>query len=263
MAFVVADRVMETTLTTGTGTYTLAGAVTGHQSFAAIGNGNTTYFGVTDGINWEICRGVYTSSGTTLTRASVRASSNGGAAVSWGAGQKIVFCVDPGSDSLWNLAAGLITTDGAGTLSVTAKGTSDGNVPTFISGGINFEDKFAQRPILLDMAEKQQSVTHSSAGNLTIDVTAGNVVALAQSANITSMTISNPSPTGNLCSVLLVRTKDASGTARTIVWPSGTKHPGGAAPTLTQTTGAIDRFILSTSDAGSTWFLDPLGAAYA
>ena len=38
------DRVLETSLTTGTGTYTLGGAVTGYQSFAAVGDGNTCYY---------------------------------------------------------------------------------------------------------------------------------------------------------------------------------------------------------------------------
>ena len=48
MAFVVADRVQETTTTTGTGTVTLAGAVTGFQSFSAIGNGNSTFYTIAD-----------------------------------------------------------------------------------------------------------------------------------------------------------------------------------------------------------------------
>jgi len=44
MAFVLADRVKETTSTAGTGTITLLGASTGYQSFSAIGNGNTTFY---------------------------------------------------------------------------------------------------------------------------------------------------------------------------------------------------------------------------
>ena len=44
MALVLADRVNETTTTTGTSTITLNGAQTGYQSFAAIGDGNTTYY---------------------------------------------------------------------------------------------------------------------------------------------------------------------------------------------------------------------------
>ena len=48
MALVLKDRVKVTSTTTGTGTLTLAGAATGYQSFAAIGNGNTTYYAITD-----------------------------------------------------------------------------------------------------------------------------------------------------------------------------------------------------------------------
>ena len=44
MALVLADRVQETTTSTGTGSVTLAGAVTGYQTFAVIGNGNTTFY---------------------------------------------------------------------------------------------------------------------------------------------------------------------------------------------------------------------------
>jgi hypothetical protein len=95
MALVLKDRVKETTTTTSTGTYTLAGAVTGYQSFSVVGDGNTTYYTVTDGTNWEIGIGTYTLSGTTLSRDTILESSNAGSAVSWGAGSKDVFLTYP------------------------------------------------------------------------------------------------------------------------------------------------------------------------
>ena len=94
MALVLADRVKETTTTTGTGTITLAGAVTGFQSFSAIGNGNTTYYTIAGQGNseWEIGIGTYTSSGTTLSRDTVLASSAGAPTkTTFSAGIKDVF----------------------------------------------------------------------------------------------------------------------------------------------------------------------------
>ena len=97
MALVVADRVKETTTTTGTGTVTLAGAVTGFQSFSAVGNANTTYYCIAgQGTSeWEVGIGTYTSSGTTLSRDTVLASSNAGSAVNFSAGTKDVFVTYP------------------------------------------------------------------------------------------------------------------------------------------------------------------------
>jgi hypothetical protein len=97
MAFVIADRVKERTTTTGTGTVTLTGAATGFQSFSAIGNANTTYYAIVSqtGTEWEVGLGTYTSSGTTLARTTVIASSNGGSAVNFSAGTKDVFVTYP------------------------------------------------------------------------------------------------------------------------------------------------------------------------
>lgn len=100
MALVLDDRVQETTTTTGTGTVTLAGASLGYQSFAAIGNGNTTYYCITDGTNWETGLGTYTSSGTTLARTTVLDSSNAGSLVNFSAGTKSVFVTYPASQAV-------------------------------------------------------------------------------------------------------------------------------------------------------------------
>jgi len=97
MAFVLADRVKETTTTTGTGAVTLLGASTGYQSFSAVGNANSTYYTIAgqSSSEWEVGIGTYTSSGTTLSRDTVLASSNSGSLVTFSAGTKDVFVTYP------------------------------------------------------------------------------------------------------------------------------------------------------------------------
>jgi hypothetical protein len=101
MALVLKDRVRETSTTSGTGTIVLAGAVAGFQSFSAIGNTNTTYYCIADSSTggWEVGIGTYTSSGTTLSRTTVLASSNSGALVAFSANVKDVFCTYPAGKS--------------------------------------------------------------------------------------------------------------------------------------------------------------------
>jgi len=99
MALVVKDRVQETTTTTGTGTITLAGAVTGFQSFSVIGNANTTYYTIAAGSQWEVGIGTYSTSGPTLTRTTILASSNSGSAVTF-TGTVNVFVTYPSGKSI-------------------------------------------------------------------------------------------------------------------------------------------------------------------
>ena len=100
MAHAYADRVKETSITTGTGTYNLDGAVTGFRTFVAgIGTGNTCPYVATNGTDWEVGEGTVTdATPDTLARTTIRASSNGGAAVSWAAGSKDIFCSLLGAD---------------------------------------------------------------------------------------------------------------------------------------------------------------------
>jgi hypothetical protein len=109
MALVFADRVKESTTTTGTGTVTLAGAATGYQSFSAIGNGNTTYYTIASQTanEWEVGQGTYTSSGTTLSRDTVLASSNAGSKVNFSAGTKDVFVTYPAEYAAFATGGGI------------------------------------------------------------------------------------------------------------------------------------------------------------
>jgi hypothetical protein len=108
MALVVKDRVQETSTTTSTGTFTLAGAVSGFQSISVIGNANTTYYAIVDSTNnaWEVGLGTYTLSGTTLSRDTILESSNGGTAVNFSAGTKSVFVTYPAEKGLYLDASG-------------------------------------------------------------------------------------------------------------------------------------------------------------
>lgn len=100
MALVFKDRVKVTSTTAGTGTFTLGSAVTGFQAFSVIGNGNTTYYTITDDSgNWETGQGTYTSSGTTLSRDTVFESSTG-SKIDFPSGTKTVFVTYPASKAV-------------------------------------------------------------------------------------------------------------------------------------------------------------------
>jgi hypothetical protein len=142
MALIFADRVRETTTTTGTGTITLAGAVVGYQSFGAIGNGNTTYYTINAGDQWEVGIGTYSSSGTSLTRTTVLSSSNGDALVNFAAGVKDVFVTYPADKTViqyenGNVAIGLGAAAPGEKLSV-------GGVIESTTGGFKYPDDTIQ-----------------------------------------------------------------------------------------------------------------------
>lgn len=143
MALVVKDRVQETSTTTGTGTITLGGAVTGFQSFSVIGNGNTTYYTIAAGSEWEVGIGTYTLSGTTLSRDVVLDSSSSGSKVSFSAGTKNVYVSYPAgrasmstgiTENSSTISQNYTVTTGANAFSVGAISISSGVTVTVPSG---------------------------------------------------------------------------------------------------------------------------------
>jgi hypothetical protein len=120
MPLVVADRVKETSVTAGTGTLTLAGASAGFQSFAVIGNGNTTYYTIVDSVanTWEVGIGTYTASGTTLSRDTVLSNSSGTTTqINFAGNSKDVFVTYPASKSTYE-DEGQAVYGGAGTAGI-------------------------------------------------------------------------------------------------------------------------------------------------
>lgn len=114
MSLVLADRVRQTSTTTGSGTFTLDGSVTGFQSFSAVGDGNTTYYTITLDSQWEV--GIGTYSAGTLTRDTVISSSTG-SKIAFAAGTKDVFVTLPAENTVTSIASAdesvIVTTVGS------------------------------------------------------------------------------------------------------------------------------------------------------
>jgi hypothetical protein len=123
MALIVADRVKEVTTTSGTGTYTLGGAVDGFQAFSAVTvDTDTVYYAITDDTDWEVGIGTIGGTQTTLARTTIFSSSNSNSAVNWGAGTKNIFLTYPAEKAVYEDASGNVDVPN----NLTVGGTVDG-----------------------------------------------------------------------------------------------------------------------------------------
>lgn len=115
----------------------------------------------------------------------------------------------------------------------------------------SFADYTLSRPILKDYGEKVYA--HGSvSGAVTVDVTNGNHQTLTLTGNVT-LTVSNPTPTGNFCLLALYITQDATG-GRTVTFPSACKNTSGSTFSISGTTASkMTEVFLYTVDAGTTW----------
>lgn len=137
MALVLADRVQDTTTSTGTGAIALDNAPpTGFQSFAVVGNGNTTYYTIVGGSEWEVGIGTYNSTGPSLVRDTVLSSSNSNSLVNFSAGTKTVFVTYPAEKSVNEDASGNVNISITGNA---ATATQADNLSAGTAGAIPYQ----------------------------------------------------------------------------------------------------------------------------
>lgn len=276
MALIVKDRVQETTTTTGTGTLTLNGAVTGFQTFSsAIGNSNTTYYAISSSSS-EFEVGIGTVGAGTLARTTILASSNAGSVVNLSAGTKNVFCTQPAGKSLYLDASGnaiaLGTVASATLTNATGLPISTGvsglgtNVATFLgtpssanlagavtdetgSGALVFgTSPTVNNPTVTNYVETVVAIGTVGATH-TIDLTNG-TVQTATLTSATACTFTMPTATAGKSFILLLK-QPASGTAATATF-TNVKYPATGAPTITGTVGKMD--ILTFVADGTNWY---------
>lgn len=206
MAFVIKDRVFEYTTTTGTGTLTLAGTKSGYQQFATVGDGNTTYYTiVAENGDWESGIGTYTSSGTTLARTTVLASSNSNSPVNFAAGTKEVFSSQPAGRAVAVDTLDTSTNLGSSNLLVPSQKAVKEYVDNGISANQSFRNKIINGNFLVN---QRYGVTK------VIPVGTGYVpdhwqLSISQASKISAQTSSLTPVNNNLASILTIKTESA------------------------------------------------------
>ena len=123
---------------------------------------------------------------------------------------------------------------------------------TLSGAALKCADNVVERPELKDYSLTQTTIT-SSSNAITADCSTGNSFYHLLTEN-TTFTLSNPSPTGKVCSIMIRIKQDGAGGAYTVTWPGTVVWAGGSAPTITTSNDAIDVITLFTDDAGTTWY---------
>ena len=267
MAYVTADRVRDTTTTTGTGALTVSGTpASGFRTFSSVMSvSDTFYYAVQhqSANEWEVGLGTYSASNE-ITRTTVYSSSNAGSAVTFSAGTKDVFItlaatktvqVD-GSGSPVNLGTVPVASGGSGVATLTGilkgNGTSAFTAVTAPSGALvgttdtqTLSGKTIEAGTFTNGYTEEVYVANTSTAiTLNLDNGSFQVLTLTGSATITM-----PTATAGKSFIILLK-QDATG-SRTVTWTT-VKWPSGVAPTITATASKLD--IFSFFADGASWY---------
>jgi hypothetical protein len=247
MALALNDRVQQTGTANTTVSFTLSGSVTGFQSFAVVGNGNTTYYSSFDATgNWEVGIGTYATSGPTLTRTTILASSNSGTAVTF-SGTVNVFVTYPSSKSVNLDASGnasALGTVSSGTWQATTVGVAYGGTGVTASSGAN--------SVMLRDANQNVAVNRLNQSNTAVSAAGGTTALTAASSYSQTLngtggqTYTMPDATTLTTGVAFVFNNNATGTLTLQDYATG------SIGTITSG-GAVELVLLANGTVAGTW----------
>jgi len=247
MALVIADRVQQSGTANTTVSFTLSGTVEGYQAFTAIGNTNTTYYGATDASgNWESGLGTYSSTGPTLTRTTVYASSNSGSAVTF-SGTVNVFCTYPSSRAVYEDASGNVSA--LGTIS---SGTWNASTIPVAYGGTGVTASSGASSVMLRDANQNVAVNRLNQSNTSTTSAAGTTALTAASSysqtltGTTTQTYTMPDATTLTTGVAFVFNNNSTGVLTL------QDYAAGAIGTITAG-GAVELVLLNNGTTAGTW----------
>ena len=237
MALALNDRVQQTGTANTTVSFTLSGSVPGFQSFAVIGNGNTTYYSATDSSgNWEVGLGTYSTTGPTLTRTTILSSSNSNTAVTF-SGSVNVFVTYPSSKS--------VNLDGSGNasaLGTISSGTWNGSTIGVAYGGTGVTASSGANSVVLRDADGNIAGVNNVEVGFTVTTAAGGITALTAASTQIQALVGSTNQTFKLPDATTLHTgvfytlSNASSGVLTITDYAGTVietiGPGGAAQAL-------------------------------
>ena len=222
MALVVYDRVQETTATTGTGTITLGGAVAGYQTFAVVGNGNTTFYCIVNGSAWEVGIGTYSTTGPTLARTTVLSNSSGTTSPITLSGASNVFVTYPSEKSV-----NLDSSGNVSALGTIASGIWQGSTIQTAYGGTGVTTSTGVSSNVLRDANSNITGNNFLAGYSAVTAAGGTTVLTAASAyyqrlsGSTTQTFQLPDATTCVLGQAWVFDNDSSGTLTIVDNASG------------------------------------------